>query len=439
MTDEGNPVVSFEGRFMGGADLVILSVLLAPGQTPPTSPKITITPLPASSPLSSPTPPAPPAPTPEAAKPAAVQEKLTSFDNMGVLLNWSGKAWQLTAQGKVIKDFGRSEVEARQALRLIHELRLNQYGAVGGPQPALEYWLSSGQAPHGMLAGTATLPIDPATLRVEQRNGQWVLRDGARVLSNFGPRESDARQGLAVLQKYGFNQVAMVGGGGAGMQVFLTRPDLLREHGLVKKPGKPTPQPNQDIAQALGAAALSPPHVVGVEPTPAPAPAPKKMSTRLGAENSEPSERVPFDWRHVQLSREGGDWTLRAGRLLFANFGGDERDARLALTALQYYRVNEQRVLGQEPGAPSYFLSNGRAPSGVMLGASGLTLTAEALTVAPSNGGWAVCCHGQAVLPCNDGDEARRMLEAIKQYKFDRVCRFGPPDGQGLTLLVRTQ
>ena len=45
-------------------------------------------------------------------------------------VEWSSR-WRLVAGGVMLKDFGRRESEARLALRLIRELRLNQHGIIG--------------------------------------------------------------------------------------------------------------------------------------------------------------------------------------------------------------------------------------------------------------------------------------------------------------------
>src|SRR5947209_6541690 len=70
-----------------------------------------------------------------------VSERLVSFDCDRTEVAWAEQHWQLQAAGILLKDFGRREHEARQALRLVRQLRLNQYGAIGSPSPALEYWL----------------------------------------------------------------------------------------------------------------------------------------------------------------------------------------------------------------------------------------------------------------------------------------------------------
>src|SRR5207249_6784379 len=80
-------------------------------------------------------------------------------------------------------------------------------------------------------------------------------------------------------------------------------------------------------------------------------------------------ERVPFDWRRVELRQDKQDWKLVAGSYALANFGGHQDDARRALTALQFYRFTEQHWIGPPAAsALTYFLVNGQPPRGLVFG-----------------------------------------------------------------------
>src|SRR5262249_10882345 len=140
--------------------------------------------------------------------------------------------------------------------RLIRDLRLTEYGTVGEPAPVMEYWLSAGQAPQGRVPGLRTLPIDQATLRVEQAQGQWCVRDARLVLFNFGPRGDDARQALAVLRKYGFPQVGVIGQLPPSMYLFLADPADRAARAEVPAPARISPgtrptaaHPGEDAAK----------------------------------------------------------------------------------------------------------------------------------------------------------------------------------------------
>src|SRR5438105_7674149 len=63
--------------------------------------------------------------------PVQPTENLTTFDGARAELVWRDWTWKLMVDGVLIKDFGRREIEARQALRLVRTLGLTQHGTVG--------------------------------------------------------------------------------------------------------------------------------------------------------------------------------------------------------------------------------------------------------------------------------------------------------------------
>jgi hypothetical protein len=423
-----------------------------PAATPiaPTSPSAPSVPT-SGTPLPAPTPPAAvstPAPTP----PVSAPEHLTTFDALGVNLSWSDHGWELVNGDKVLKDFGRRESDAREALRVIRDLHLTQYGTVGTPYPVMEYWLSEGHAPSSLAPGLRPMPLDPMSLKVEAIRGQWCLRDGQRVLFNFGQREVDARAGLEVLMKYHFNEVATIGQGSNTMLIFLGQAGRepqsssfnSRLHPLSHHDADPN-APSTKAPAKGGEVPVMPalPQLNGAQPVDMHQHA-DSLTQRAESHASsavkapgEIGERIAFDWRQLQLRRDqGGEWKLQAGSMVFARFG-NEQEGRQALHAMQYYHVNEERLLNQ--GGTAFYLSNGQAPRGLMFGLNSLAIQPESLEVRQVGDRWAICAGDLPVLRYGTRpDEARQMLQAIRQYHFDRLCQFGVPDGEGLTLLVRT-
>jgi hypothetical protein len=397
-------------------------------------------------------------------------ENLRTFDPQAVSLTWSNRHWQIVAGESVLKDFGPRETEARQALRLIRELHLNQYGSVGAQAPVMEYWLADGGAPHAPLSGVRTLALVPSALRVEQVNGQWCLRDSQRVLFNFGARADEARLALAIMRKYGFAQVGVVGQGAPLMQVFLgaatagndsAQPASIafntsparqtaarfsrqsRPPEFTQKPGaQPTP-PAADLA------ALSP-AVPKLQPPPGP-PADKRPAQpwredpgfinrhAAPAKVSAGAERVAFDWSRVELRQDNGEWKLAAGQTILARFGGDEYEGRRALTVLRHYRFSEQWRVGSEAEHFSYFLANGQAPRGLTLGLSGISFHPETVTVKQVGDRYCLCSPEQVLVRLGTrADEARGLLDVVKRNRFDRLCRLGADGDKGMTFLVRS-
>lgn len=151
------------------------------------------------------------APAPLQQDSATPQENLQTFDPFRANLQWNNNSWRLVAGNVVLKDFGRNEKEGQEALRLIQELHLTQRGTVGSPKPVMEYWLSNGQPPHKPLSGGRGVKLDPGSLRVEQINGQWYVRDNFKLLFNFKANAHEAALALSIIQRYGFTEVNFVG------------------------------------------------------------------------------------------------------------------------------------------------------------------------------------------------------------------------------------
>ena len=62
-------------------------------------------------------------------------------------------------------------------------------------------------------------------MRVEAVRGVWTLRDDANILFNFGANKGDAEQAAAVVQRYGFNRVGVVGAPNPVMTYLFAAPD----------------------------------------------------------------------------------------------------------------------------------------------------------------------------------------------------------------------
>lgn len=398
---------------------------------------------------------------------AFLVENLKTFEPRDVKLTWHNRHWLLTHRGEALKDFGLREQEARHALRVIQDLRLNQYGTVGSP-PVMEYWLCDGVAPQQQVRlGMRALPLDFARLRAEEVQGQWCLREGQRVLFSFGKKADDARQALAVMRKYHFDQVGMIGQPSPSMYVFLAPPPAGQALPAPRPSGGNTRQmntprfsrlaknpdgtPRQDAKKAAEANALVlpslPPVSKSAPPPQAQPPAgmrqapPWREQPRIGTLDPQSrKERVTFDWRQVQLRQDGPDWKLVSGSLVLANFGANVHDARLALSAVRHFRFTEQHRMGGERPVLSYCAAPAQSPRGVPLGMPAQVLQPDKLEVRQQGQTFALCSGEQVVLRMGERpDEARRLMEVIKTNKFDRLCQFGEPGKDGLALLVRSR
>ncbi len=376
-------------------------------------------------------------------------ENLITFDHRLAELQWVDNRWQLQVGGVHLTDFGRREAEAREALRLVRELRLTQRGTVGTPQPIMEYWLANGQAPQGSVPGLRLLPLDLESLRVEEIQGQWCLRNARQTFFNFGSHVEDARHALEIIQHHGFSQIGYVGQPAPVMIYFLGQPaGLAQARTLV-----PTPLVSRTVQSA---------HANGPTPllqrTPftdgnrsgqgnALVPPPLPYGRQLAAANPSLAdvtvlaERVPFDWRRVELRRDQQDWKLVAGSYTLANFGSRQADARQALAALQYYRFTEHHLVGS-PQTPTltYFLAHGQAPRGLFFGVNSTPFRPESLSIQRAGESYVLWDGNRALWNFGDkADDARQVLQVVQRHKFDHLCRIGNSDPPAMTYFVRTR
>ncbi len=90
---------------------------------------------------------------------AGPEEKIFRIVPKAVELKRTDGHWQIYSNRQLFKDFGSSEREASQAVRLIRELNLTQYATIPGAQPTFEYLLCDGQAPQGSVSSRTIVPF----------------------------------------------------------------------------------------------------------------------------------------------------------------------------------------------------------------------------------------------------------------------------------------
>jgi hypothetical protein len=413
----------------------------------------------------------PQAPLPHSAAPAGtavapeLNEHLLSFDPWRAEVAWESQRWQLVAGGVPLKDFGRREAEARQALRLVRDLGLNQYGTVGGPAPVMEYWLIDGRAPHGPVSGLRSISLDLAHLKVEQAGSAWCLCDGPRALFKFGLRPEEARRAEAVVRKYGFNRLVLVGQAMPSMLVFLADETATTAQAARRSPpahaaGRKDAGPGTALtttAKYYGADVGSlvtpavPPLRAGPHPEPGPRtpfesgsarefPRGRQMGvTKPPREIERMADCVAFDWRLAEVRPGTAGWELAASGQVLARFGDRELEAREALAVLRHFRLTEQMVVGR-PTYFAYFLSGGRPPQGVPLGAVPRAFQPDGLSLRALGGRWCICDNEDPLLKFGqDRSEAQDFLALIRRERLDRLLLLGPTPEGGLTILARAR
>jgi hypothetical protein len=370
---------------------------------------------------------------PAAQQPPALlrPERLVTFDYQQAELRWIDQRWQLLAGGVWLKDFGRREADARAALRTIQSLRLTQRGTIGKPVPVMEYWLADGQAPQGFVGAGRVESLDPGSLRVEEVEGQWALRDNRHRIFTFGPHRDEADQALAVIHKYGFTHMGIIGPASPTMIYFLANDRGLSRNRYVSpaeiKAGALTGHKPSENTAAAGSAAQEGSPVKG------PAGADKKHAAK-----SVP-DRLVFDYRQVQVRRDDKEWKLVFGSYVFANFGDDRYAAQQALSLFQYYHFTEQILIGQPAPTFSYFLVAGQPPRGLKFGQPAEAFRPEAVVIRQLGKQWVVCENERPLASFEDEEDARQLAQVIQRYRFDNLCRMGNGPGRSLTFLVRAR
>ena len=346
-------------------------------------------------------------------------------------------AWQLWAGQKMLRDFGngdKSETDAYDAARVYRDLRPTEWATIGGPKPIVEYGLVNGRPPMtpglpgaaqaerndvlqagGNTSGPAVtgagakaiIPIDLRTARVEAVRGVWCVRDDSNIHFNFGPNKADAEQALAVVQRYGFNRVGVVGSPTPAMNYLFASPD-----------GGAAP-PQGPFAKVQLQAQIDGLTRVGI---------PVGGVGYVG-------EMIKVDPRKLDVRKDGAEWVVASGTEVIGRYGPTEWIAREAARTIQDSRFTEFCKVGS--AGLTFFLVNGKAPTQVPYAAQGRRFDLNALKVQKVGEKWAVTENARHLLDCANQEEGETLLRLLKHYQFDQLCHLGPTPKLGVSFLAK--
>jgi hypothetical protein len=332
-------------------------------------------------------------------------EKLTNFDPIKLSVKKIGSRFVLVSESQEIKDFGLDEKAANDAVRILRELKVNQFGSVAHARPSLEYWLVDGQAPRKTLSLSSFISFDLNSLKVEKSFNVWMLRDRKQMIFNFGDDQAAAEEALAICKKHKFNQLGYIGTGTPVMTYFLIDPF----QAVAKKSDDPSPLEVLQSADRLG---LILPDIGMVGP------------------------KMAIDARKLELVNENNDWQIRYGADILGSFSRDENTARRTMRFLQDYRVTEQVKIGKS-NFP-LFLSFGQPLVKVPLGYHSMSFKPGDLTVKELNGKWVIAQQNSPLFEAGDTkEEAVLLLKVIQFYRLDRVLMTGNQLKGGMRILMR--
>ncbi len=376
-------------------------------------------------------------------EPAAPQERLETFDERALELQWGQGGWQLWAGKVILKDFGRNEQDGRTVLNLIRELHLDTRGRLGAPHAVAEYWLSGGMPPRVAPNGARTLAFDAGSLAVQQVNSQWMLRDRSRALLAFGNNEAEARRALAVFQHYHFDHVGYVGDPIPTFMYFLSSTDVMERSEASAARSTHAGSQMHD-ASGNGASATGShrdPKQKEIDPRKGTQLLPPgrqliQVSSLPGQANL--PDRLPFNYQKAKLHQIGERWELVSQDLTIARFGADEQEARKALAMLRHFHFTELCMIGGDDPCFQFLLANGRMPREVRFGVSNIAFHPERVQVNQKNGQFIVECEGACLCNCGPREDAAQALFTfIQQNNPDHLCWIGPDPQHGMTFFVR--
>lgn len=350
-------------------------------------------------------------------------------------------SWQVWAGQTLLRDVGDSEMIARDVARVLRELRPTEWVTIGqAKQPVVEYGLTNGQpvvagvavadsknassaspnivASAGMghsaavttTAASAVVPIDLKTVRVEPIRGVWCVRDDQNLLFNFGTDQASAEQTVAVIQKYGFNRVGLVGNPTFPAMRYLyvsLEPEPPKVHG--------GPLLFNAQVDALTRTGIPVPGVGFV------------------------GEMIRIDPKKVTTRKDGHEWVVVCGTEVLGRFGPTEWAAREAARIIHDARFTEFCKLGGSSEF-TFFLKDGRPPTRAPFATQGRTFDRNALKVQQINGQWAVTENGRHLLYVGDAREGEWIVRIIQAYGFDQLAKLGSGSSTGgIQFLVKNR
>ncbi len=352
-----------------------------------------------------------------------------------VNLKRMNNAWQLWVGQRLLRDFGDRETDARDALRVYRDLRPTEWAIIGAGKPVVEYGLVNGRTPltaampganeqRGPFSVVSTgdnqpvvtgagakqiTPIDMRTARIEAIRGVWCLRDDFNIHLNFGVNRADADQALAVVRKYGFNRIGIVGNPTPAMTYFFAAPDT------------GAAMPKNAFTQITLQAQIESLTKVGI---------PVGGVGYIG-------EMVRFNSRAVEVRKEGSEWVVVGGNEVLGRYGQTEWPAREAVRTIQEAHFTEFCKVGS--AGLTFFLVDGRAPTRVPFSVQGRLFDLNSLKVSKNGDRCAITENGRYLFDCANVEEGETLIRLLQYYQFDQLCHLGPTPKLGVSFLAKSR
>gem|GEM_PF-1327062 len=369
--------------------------------------------------------------------PLPFPEQKTPISVMDVQVKRVMGGWQVWAGQKALRDLGENEMNARDIVRVFRDLRPTEWVTIGGVKPVVEYGLTNGRPalaaappdgktdPNGNAnpnqgssngpivtgAGAKFIqPIDLQTARIEPIRGVWCIRDDNNILFNFGTDKASAEQTIAVIRKYGFNRVGIVGSPNQpAMSYLFTSLDT-------------------NAAKFGGGQLFLNAQVDALTRTGIPVPG-------VGYTG----EMVKIDPQKVEARKNGTEWVVASGSEILGHFGQTEWAARDAARTIRDSRFTEYCKLGG-PSDISFFLNDGKAPTRAPFSARERDFDLNSLKVQQINGKWTVTEGGRYLFVVGGPQEGETVIRVLQAYGFNQIAHLTAGGSKGgITFLVKNR
>jgi len=236
----------------------------------------------------------------------------------------------------------------------------------------------------------------------------WCLRDDGNILFNFGINKEHADQALAVVRKYGFNRIGMIGPVVApALTYFYVTEEAETAGRAMANPLVIAAQENAMIRTGIPVPGMG---YVG--------------------------EMVRINPRKIEARHEGSEWVVASGPDVIGRFGATDWVAKESARVIREGLFTEFCRISAT--GPTFFLVEGAAPTRVPFSVQGRRFDPNTLKAQPLGTKWAVTESGRHLFDVTSKEEGEAVVKVLKHYRFDQVCQIGTNPKASMMFLARS-
>lgn len=336
------------------------------------------------------------------------QQDCVSFTNQDAKVVQHDNLWLIMEGTHSIATFKTND-DAKIALSIIQADNLNQQCFVGRPDPSFYYWLSNGKAPRSSDKSSGQFKnIEPEKLKLmhNNENTYFTVQYGLMntdVKFEF-TNENEAKEALAIINKYHFNQMLEVGSGKYHTIFFRSSSKPVNQpvktvevvsHGNIESTNY------ESIYKSIHQDCL------------------EFLDGRSYVKEYQGMYEVITKPRTIESSPES----------ILINLNTQER-AEKAVEVLNFHHITKACYLNRPHSTMQwYFDKDGNIPHGVYPGEDCVQFNPDNLIIKKMETKYVLCDGPLQVIGTVRGEkEAEEMLAVIKHYGFTQLCFFARKD-----------